>query len=75
MKKKIFGGIALLAIAATAVWNVNLNSQSNDLSAVSLANIEALAQEGSGVNCFYDPANWNYPCAHWSPGDNCPCGW
>jgi hypothetical protein len=31
MKKKILGGIALLAIAAVAVWNVSLNSQSNDL--------------------------------------------
>jgi hypothetical protein len=36
MKKKILGGIALLAIAAMAAWNVDLNSQSNELSAVSL---------------------------------------
>jgi hypothetical protein len=46
MKKKIFGGIALLAIAAMAAWNVNLNSQpSNKLSDTMLANIEALAGE------------------------------
>jgi hypothetical protein len=45
MKKKIFGGIAVLAIAAVAVVNVNLNSQNNDLSDISLANVEALAVE------------------------------
>jgi hypothetical protein len=45
MKKKIFGGIAVLAIAAVAVMNVNLGTKNNDLSAVSLANVEALAIE------------------------------
>jgi hypothetical protein len=45
MKKKILGGVALLAIAAVAAWNVSLNSQGNELSAVSLANVEALAYE------------------------------
>jgi hypothetical protein len=51
MKKKILGGIALLAIAAVAAWNVDLNSQSNELSAVSLANVEALAQESKPSSC------------------------
>jgi hypothetical protein len=51
MKKKILGGIALLAIAAVAAWNVSLNSQSNDLSDISLANVEALAEENKG--CSY----------------------
>jgi hypothetical protein len=51
MKKKIFGGIALLAIAAVAAWNVDLNSQSNELSAVSLANVEALA--GESADCKF----------------------
>jgi hypothetical protein len=45
MKKYILGGIAAVAIAAVAVINVNLGSKSNDLSDVSLANIEALAIE------------------------------
>jgi hypothetical protein len=44
MKKKIIGGIAVLAIAAAAAWNVNLSSNGNDLSDVSLANVEALAE-------------------------------
>lgn len=45
MKKYIFGGIAVLAIATVAAWNMNLNSQSNNLSEISLANVEALAGE------------------------------
>jgi anti-sigma regulatory factor (Ser/Thr protein kinase) len=47
MNKKILYGIAVLAIAAVAAWNVNLNSQNNDLSDISLANVEALAEESS----------------------------
>jgi hypothetical protein len=43
MKKKIFGGIAIVAIAAVAAFNVNLSKQSNGLSGISLANVEALA--------------------------------
>ena len=45
MKNKILGGIAILAIAAVAAFNVNFNAQSGDLAVVSLADIEALAQE------------------------------
>jgi hypothetical protein len=51
MKKKIlFGGIAVLVIAAVAAWNVSLNSQKSELSDTMLANVEALAQsEGDPV--------------------------
>ena len=42
-KKNILGSIAVLSIAAMAAWNVNVNSDS--LSDVSLANVEALAGE------------------------------
>ena len=45
MKKKILGGLALLAIAAVAAWNVNFNSHKNLISDVALTNVEALAQE------------------------------
>jgi hypothetical protein len=51
MKKKIWGGIALLAIAAVAVMNVNLGSKTSDLSEVSLANVEALADNESTSDC------------------------
>lgn len=52
--KKVFGLLAVLAIVAVA-YNVSINSNGNDLSDVSLANIEALAQEsgGSGNSCGY----------------------
>jgi hypothetical protein len=43
MKSRIFGSIAVLAIAAVAVVNVNFSSQQSKLSEVSLANVEALA--------------------------------
>lgn len=47
MKKKIFVGIAVLAIAAIAMFNVNLNTnQKSGMTLLTLANIEALASEG-----------------------------
>lgn len=54
MKKKIFVGIAVLAIAVVIVFNVNMSTQKNSISLLSLANIEALANE-SGTSakwCF-----------------------
>ena len=49
MKKKIFGGIAVLAIAAIAVFNVNMNIN-REAPLLTLANIEALAEENNGKN-------------------------
>jgi hypothetical protein len=52
MKKKFFAGIAVLAIATMAAFNVNLNTPENDMSALSLANVEALAYgENGGASC------------------------
>jgi hypothetical protein len=46
MKKKIFIGFAALAVAAVAAWNVYLASaQSNELSELMLANLEALGAD------------------------------
>ncbi|MDR2410162.1 MAG: NVEALA domain-containing protein [Bacteroidales bacterium] len=51
MKKIILSGIAAIVIAALAVVNVNMNSQSeNLLSDIALANVEALAQENGDYN-------------------------
>ena len=45
MKKQVLGGIAVLAIAAVAAFNVNLNmNQKSDMSLLALANVEALAK-------------------------------
>jgi hypothetical protein len=52
MNKKFLSGFAVLAIAAVAAWNVNFNSQTNGMSDLALANIEALAGEnGDGYSC------------------------
>jgi hypothetical protein len=76
MKKYIISGIAVLAIAAVAAWNVGLSSQKNDgLSDVMLANVEALAQESGGTYYTnraddYDYANHCYrQCV--KDGDSC----
>ena len=63
MKKKIFGGIAVLAIAAIAAWNVNVNSRTNGMSNVMLANVEALAEEYTWYpnnDDYYDTTNHCY---------------
>jgi hypothetical protein len=54
MKKSVLGAIALSMTAAVATVNVGLNSQSNNLSGLSLANTEALAQEGNTnvITCY-----------------------
>ena len=51
MKKKIFGGLFVLAIAAVAAFNVNMNSENDQLSLLSLANVEALAEEAPRTKC------------------------
>jgi hypothetical protein len=52
MEKKIFISFAVLAVAAVAAWNVYLASaQSNELSDLMLANVEALARG----------EDWNWP--------------
>ena len=63
MKKKVFGSIAVLAIAAMAAFNVNIKTQENGLSDVSLANVEALASESLPNGCS---GSWDKVC--------CVCG-
>jgi hypothetical protein len=48
--KVIFGTIAALAIVALAALNLSLNSQSENLSLFSLANVEALADNDTNNN-------------------------
>lgn len=45
MKKKILFGVAALAIATVAAFNVNVKTKNDNISLLSLSNIEALAQE------------------------------
>ena len=56
-KSKFLYGLAILAIAAVAAGNVNINSQTNVMSDLALANVEALASDvegGSGGSLVYN---------------------
>jgi hypothetical protein len=52
MKKKILIGLAAVAVATIAAVNITIYSQNSDLSALSLANVEALAQESGRGWCY-----------------------
>ncbi|MDR2910130.1 MAG: NVEALA domain-containing protein [Bacteroidales bacterium] len=56
MKKKLLCGIAAVAIAATIAFNMSLNANSNNLSDLSLANVEALTEPEVTVS---SPGNWS----------------
>lgn len=71
MKKKIIGAI-VVAIAAIAVFNMSLNTENNELSTLTLNNVEALAageieigplcRLPSSQVCFVDMSDgfWSY---------------
>ena len=44
MNKKIFGGIAVLVIASAMALSVSFSAKNDNLSDISLANVEALAR-------------------------------
>lgn len=59
--KKLFGVIAIAAIAAAAGWSFCQNQDKVELSDLALANIEALARnEGSGKTCYTYCCQTNY---------------
>jgi flagellar basal body-associated protein FliL len=65
MKKIILIIIVVLVIAIAAAFNVTFNSQKSDLSGVSLANVEALAQE---ITNPPDPGKYSrVPTFHYNP--------
>jgi hypothetical protein len=74
MKKKLFGSIAALAIAAMAAINVNISTQEDRLSDVSLNNIEALAQEASGKKYYQSHcgSRTGTQCQSTLTGPSCP---
>lgn len=57
--KKLFGIIAIAAIAAVAGWNFIQSNNEVELSDLALANINALADEewGGGKYCQWDATN------------------
>ena len=70
MKKKIFGGIAVVAIAVAMTLNVNFSTKDNTLSNISLANVEALADGEGGNPC---PGNCNSWQGAGGGGNACDC--
>ena len=54
MKKKILGASAAMALVAVVAFNLNFKSDSNELSALNMDNIEALAsgETGGGKVCY-----------------------
>jgi hypothetical protein len=59
MNRKILSGIAIFAITTMAAWNASLNSQSNKLSDIALANVEALANEYPEATCTFSKVSKN----------------
>lgn len=67
--KKLFGIMALAAIAAAASWNFSQNKNETQLSDLALANVEALAQGE-----LLDPMHYKivvYPGPDGSPKRDC----
>jgi hypothetical protein len=60
MKKKLFIGIAAVAVAAVAAVNESYALQDNALSALALANVEALAREQEEPRDSVKVGNWEY---------------
>ena len=59
MNKKIFGGIAVIAITAVVALNINFSSARSNLD-ISLANVEALAGGEKDGRCCHDPGDTCY---------------
>lgn len=78
MKKKIFGGIVAIVIAAIAAMNVNFNFKTeNGLSTLNFMDIEALAQNenggGGGLGCYTQTVSACWSVGGFSPGDQHVC--
>ena len=64
MKSKILLGIAVMALAVIAAWNVNLSTNVKGLSDLVLANVEALAVElpEITISCDHSHCSLGYQC-------------
>ena len=60
MKKRILSGVAVMAIATIAAFNLNLNVENQELSLLNLANVEALAEgeHGNDDLCAMSTITW-----------------
>jgi hypothetical protein len=83
MKNKFLIGIGTAAVAILSAVSVDIALQNNDLSALSLANVEALAQEKTdtggckwkNIQCPFPKSNLGYGiCITNGDGVSCDCG-
>lgn len=58
MKKNFFGGLFIVALVAIAAFNINMNVNNNEMSTLSLANVEALAQNEDGNSLWFSNLRW-----------------
>ncbi|MCS2892390.1 NVEALA domain-containing protein [Parabacteroides faecis] len=79
--KKLFGVIAIAAIAAAAGWNFSQSQNTIKLSDLALANIDALAiyENEYHEDCTWRSGHssvtgWISICDHWGIGSSCSCG-
>ena len=75
MKKKIMGFIAIVAIAAVAGYNIYTSQNNVKLSALALANVEALARyeyPDMGITC--NQSKLDSPCKCWHMYCECLLG-
>lgn len=72
MRKKLFATMFVAVVAAVASYNVCQSQNTNTLSDLALANVEALASSESDNNiCHMNPNNW--VCKAFAPGTYCYC--
>lgn len=67
-----FAFVVFFSIGAS--YSVYSSKSETKISDLALDNVEALAYEWGGTNCFWQsPGNW-YSCIPWGNGLGCPCG-
>lgn len=73
MGKKKLATIVVAVVAVCASYNVYQSQNTNTLSDLALANVEALAssRESSGTPCKMT-SDWK--CTFWATGSYCYCG-
>lgn len=72
MRKKIVAAMFVAVVAVVGSYNVYQSQNTNALSDLALANVEALASgEWGDSNCHMNTITWQ--CVPWGSGDYCYC--
>lgn len=74
MGKKFFATMIVAVVVVCASSTVYQSQNTNTLSDLALANVEALAEseESGGYNCYWDDANYSN-CIRFGQFIGCPC--